>query len=72
MLKMFVLAFHQCFDFTINFGFHGFVFFSKRGITMIFGDHKKPGPGCSKLTTSLVNETLNYFQTLSQIFQYFC
>ena len=34
-----------------------------------FGDN--PGPGCSKLTTSLVNETLKFQTLISQIFQYF-
>ena len=29
------------------------------------------GPGCSKLTTSLVNETLKFQTLISQIFQYF-
>ena len=29
------------------------------------------GPGCSKLTTSLVNETLNFQKLISQIWQYF-
>ena len=30
-----------------------------------------PGPGCSKLTTSLVNETLKFQTEISQICQYF-
>ena len=30
-----------------------------------------PGPGCSKLTTSLINETLKFQTLISQIFQYF-
>ena len=30
-----------------------------------------PGPGCSKLTTSLVNETLKFQTSISQIGQYF-
>ena len=30
-----------------------------------------PGPNCSKLTTSLVNETLNFRKLISQICQYF-
>ena len=30
------------------------------------------GPGCSKLTTSLVNETLKFQTLISQICQYFC
>ena len=31
----------------------------------------KSGPGCSKLTTSLVNEPLNFQTLISQICQYF-
>ena len=31
----------------------------------------RPGPGCSKLTTSLVNETLKFQTLVSQICQYF-
>ena len=31
----------------------------------------RPGPGCSKLTTSLVNETLKFQMLISQICQYF-
>ena len=31
----------------------------------------KPGPGCSKLTTSLVKETLKFQALISQILQYF-
>ena len=30
-----------------------------------------PGPGCSKLTTSLVNVWLNFQELISQICQYF-
>ena len=30
------------------------------------------GPGCSKLTTSLVNVSLNFQKLISQICQYFC
>ena len=30
-----------------------------------------PGPGCSKLTTSLVNKTLKFQTLISQIRQYF-
>ena len=30
-----------------------------------------PGPGCSKLTRSLVNETLKFQTLISQICQYF-
>ena len=30
-----------------------------------------PGPGCSKLTTSLVNISLNFQKLISQICQYF-
>ena len=30
-----------------------------------------PGPGCSKLTTSLINETLKFQMLISQICQYF-
>ena len=33
--------------------------------------HGKPGPGCSKLTTSLVNILLNFQKLISQICQYF-
>ena len=32
--------------------------------------YKKPGPGCSKLTTSLVNETFTFQTSISQIRQY--
>ena len=32
---------------------------------------KKTGPGCSKLTTSLVNETLKFQTLIFQICQYF-
>ena len=32
---------------------------------------KRPGPGCSKLTTSLVNELLKFQTLISQIHQYF-
>ena len=32
---------------------------------------KRPGPGCSKLTTSLVNFSLNFQKLISQICQYF-
>ena len=32
---------------------------------------KTAGPGCSKLTTSLVNVTLKFQMLISQIFQYF-
>ena len=31
-----------------------------------------PGPGCSKLMTSLVNETLKFQTLMPQICQYFC
>ena len=31
----------------------------------------QPGPGCSKLMTSLVNETLKFQTLISQICQYF-
>ena len=34
-------------------------------------DTVKSGPGCSKLTTSLVNETLKFQMLISQICQYF-
>ena len=30
----------------------------------------KPGPGCSKLTTSLVNDSLKFQMLISQILQY--
>ena len=33
--------------------------------------HQRPGPGCSKLTTSLVNVSLNFQKLISQICQYF-
>ena len=33
--------------------------------------HLIPGPGCSKLTTSLVNEMLKFQMLISQICQYF-
>ena len=32
---------------------------------------RKPGPGCSKLTTSLVNVSLKFQTLISQICQYF-
>ena len=32
---------------------------------------KKTGPGCSKLTTSLVNDSLKFQTLISQICQYF-
>ena len=32
----------------------------------------RPGSGCSKLTTSLVNVSLNFQKLISQICQYFC
>ena len=31
----------------------------------------RPGPGCSKLTTSLVNVSLNFQKLISHICQYF-
>ena len=31
----------------------------------------RPGPGCSKLTTSLVNEMLKFQTSISEICQYF-
>ena len=31
-----------------------------------------PGPGCSKLTTSLVNDSLKFQTLIAQICQYFC
>ena len=33
---------------------------------------ERSGPGCSKLTTSLVNETLKFQTLISQICHYFC
>ena len=33
--------------------------------------YERPGPGCSKLTTLLVNVSLKFQMLLSQIFQYF-
>ena len=33
--------------------------------------NKRPGPGRSKLTTALVNVSLNFQQLISQICQYF-
>ena len=33
--------------------------------------YELPGPGCSKLTTSLVNVSLNFQKLISQIYQYF-
>ena len=33
--------------------------------------HKRPGPSCSKLTTSLVNVSLKFQTLISQICQYF-
>ena len=38
---------------------------------MLFPSPYTAGPGCSKLTTSLVNETLKFQTLISQIFQYF-
>ena len=35
------------------------------------GDNCTPTPGCSKLTTSLANETLKFQTLISQICQYF-
>ena len=35
------------------------------------GKFATSGPGCSKLTTSLVNETLKFQTLISQICQYF-
>ena len=32
--------------------------------------HSKSGPGCSNLTTSLVNDSLNFHKLISQIWQY--
>ena len=32
---------------------------------------KKPGPGCSKLMTSLVNISLKFQKSKNEIFQYF-
>ena len=32
----------------------------------------RPGPGCSKLTTSLVNISLKFQMLISQICQHFC
>ena len=37
----------------------------------LFTVGKKPGPGCSKLTTPLVNVSLNFQKLISQICQYF-
>ena len=34
-------------------------------------DNRISGPGCSKLTTSLVNVSLNFQKLISQICQYF-
>ena len=36
-----------------------------------FSMHQRPGPGCSKLTTSLVNVSLNFQKLISQICQFF-
>ena len=36
-----------------------------------FFPHESPGPGCSKLTTSLVNVSLNFQKLISQICHYF-
>ena len=41
------------------------------GVTELVQYHKNPGPGCSKLTTSLVNVSLNFQKLMSQICQYF-
>ena len=35
------------------------------------GSRKTPGPGCSKLTTLLINNSLNFQKLISQICQYF-
>ena len=34
-------------------------------------EQQGPGPGCSKLTTSLVNVSLNFQKLISKICQYF-
>ena len=37
----------------------------------VFSESKRPGPGCSKLTTSLVNVLLKFQKLILQICQYF-
>ena len=39
--------------------------------SFFFKNNYKSGPGCSKLTTSLVNVPLNFQELISQICQYF-
>ena len=42
------------------------------GILTDYGCDKTPGPGCSKLTTLLVNVSLKFQMLISEICQYFC
>ena len=44
--------------------------YSIQHASVIIEDYQ-PGPGCSKLTTSLVNVSLKFQMLISQIFQYF-
>ena len=42
-----------------------------RSVRTLFNGGRISGPGCSKLTTSLVNVSLNFQKLISQICQYF-
>ena len=39
---------------------------------ILHSDLSRSGPGCSKLTTSLVNVSLKFQTLISQISRYFC
>ena len=53
-------------------------FMSRKNFMLNSVEHEKsfitsgPGPGCSKLTTSLVNVSLKFQMLISQIRPYFC
>ena len=45
---------------------------ARKSVRLFSSDYaKRSGPGCSKLTTSLVNVSLNFQKLISQICQYF-
>ena len=44
---------------------------SKAKKVIVVERNRRPGPGCSKLTTSLVNVSLKFKTLISQICQYF-
>ena len=46
--------------------------FAQKKIDIFLTQRLCSGPGCSKQTTSLVNETLKFQTLISQICQYFC